>query len=56
MFLVEARVEPLQKELEERDQVLRVWRSDVDVHVAEGDGGGYSQAETSRFASTTGGG
>lgn len=54
MLLIQARIEPLQYELEESDQVLRVGGSDVDVDVSEGNCGGHGQAETGRLAATAG--
>lgn len=45
VLLVIQRVEPLEHEVEEGVEVLRAWRGDEDIGVAEADGRGDGEAE-----------
>jgi hypothetical protein len=56
MLLVAQRVHALEDELEERAQVLGRGRGDEDVGVAVCEGGSDGETESSRFATTSGGG
>lgn len=55
VLLVQTRIEPFQHELEECDKILRVWRRDVYIDVAERHRGRHGEAEAGRLASASSG-